>query len=254
MGFHVVKNNLLLFALSAGFLTNTAMATTPTPSKLQGEYPWVVTLALGPLWSSAGESQTFYLAPEIEKTYAANRPTNVLADGEIFLGLQKKLRKELKGQLGLALAVAGNANLSGDIWDDADPEFDNYTYRYKIMHTQVVLKGKLLFDGEYWLIPWISASIGVGFNNAQSFTNTPIIFEALPNANFSPHTQAAFTYALGVGAQKSLNKNWQVGIAYEFADWGKSMLGRAKDQTLNSGLALNHLYTNGVLFNITYLA
>jgi hypothetical protein len=51
-----------------------------------------------------------------------------------------------------------------------------------------------------------------------------------------------------------VNANWQIGIAYEFADWGKSELGRAAGQTLNSGLKIEHLYTQGVLVNLTYLA
>ncbi|MGL6035737.1 MAG: porin family protein, partial [Legionella sp.] len=60
-------------------------------------------------------------------------------------------------------------------------------------------------------------------------------------------------YTVGAGLQKSLNDNWQVGVGYEFADWGKSQLASAPEQTLNSGLGLNHLYTNGVLLNVTYV-
>ncbi|HHS9463875.1 TPA: outer membrane protein, partial [Legionella anisa] len=78
--------------------------------------------------------------------------------------------------------------------------------------------------------------------------------EALPNPDFADHTKTAFTYTLGAGVQKALNDHWQIGAGYEFADWGKSELGRAFGQTMNSGLALNHLYTNGVLFNLTYVA
>lgn len=36
--------------------------------------------------------------------------------------------------------------------------------------------------------------------------------------------------------------------------WGKSALGRASGQTLNDGLKLNYLYTNGVVLNLTYVA
>jgi opacity protein-like surface antigen len=84
--------------------------------------------------------------------------------------------------------------------------------------------------------------------------NTPTIFQAIVNPNFSSNTKSSFTYTLGAGVQKMLNNNWQVGVGYEFADWGKSQLGRAAGQTLGNGLALSHLYTNGILFNITYLA
>ena len=45
-----------------------------------------------------------------------------------------------------------------------------------------------------------------------------------------------------------------MGCGYEFADWGKTRLGRALGQSINSGLALNHIYTNGVVFNLTYLS
>lgn len=92
----------------------------------------------------------------------------------------------------------------------------------------------------------------VGFNQAHGFTNTPLNFHAVVNPNFEPRTEVALTYTLGVGMQKPLNKNWQVGIGYEFSDWGKSQLGRANGQTLNSGLKLAHLYTHGLLFNLTY--
>lgn len=64
----------------------------------------------------------------------------------------------------------------------------------------------------------------------------------------------AFVYTLSAGIQKALNSRWQVGAGYEFADWGQSQLGRASGQTLNSGLSLKHLYTNGILFNLTYVA
>ena len=99
---------------------------------------------------------------------------------------------------------------------------------------------------------WISGSLGVGFNSAHGFQNTPLIYEAIVNPNFASHTQIAFTYTVGAGLQKALKQHWQVGVGYEFADWGQSRLGRAAEQTLNNGLELNHLYTNGILFNLTY--
>lgn len=235
-------------------VTGSAFASTMDTVTQQSDWTWVGTLSAGPAWESGGKTQTFYLAPEIEKTYAASHSTNALLDGEIFVGLQRRVSQSLFGQLGLAVAATSNAEFSGMIWDDADPAFDNSTYAYKIQHTGVAVKGKLLADMGYWLIPWVSASLGVGLNNAHSFHNTPTIDEALPNSNFASHTKTTFTYTLGIGVQKALNEHWQVGIGYEFTHWGESSLGRAAGQTLNSGLSLNHLYTNGVLFNLSYLA
>jgi opacity protein-like surface antigen len=250
-----VKIARSLSVLLANFLAINVLADTIDFKESQREYLRVGTISLGPTWNgNGGESQTFYLAPETEKTYAAGNSTNIMVDGELFLGLQKPLFHQLQGQLGFALAMAGNAKLSGNIWDDASPQFNNYTYQYKVMHTHVALKGKLLVDRGYWLIPWVSASAGVGFNRASDFSNVPTIFEAVPNANFSSHTTTSYTYTIGAGVQKQLNKCWQIGMGYEFADWGKSELGRANGQTMNSGLKLDHLYTNGILFNITYFA
>ena len=249
-----MKKNSVILLLSASFLTASANAGTMGLVTVQPDWTWVGTLSAGPVWSSGDTTHTFYLTQDIEKTYAAKKSTSTLFDGEVFVGVQKTLSQALQGQLGLAVAATSDATLSGHIWDDANPEFDNYTYHYKIQHTQVAVKGKLLADAGYWLIPWVSASLGVGFNNAHSFKSTPTIFEALPTPDFASHTETAFTYTLGAGVQKALNTHWQIGAGYEFADWGKSHLGRAAEQTVNNGLTLNHLYTNGVLFNLTYIA
>jgi opacity protein-like surface antigen len=213
----------------------------------------VATISLGPVWESGGNTQTFYLAPGIEKTYAANNSNHSLAEVEIFLGIQKLLPKNLVGQLGLLIATTGNAVLSGDIWDDADSTFNNYSYSYNVRNSRVSIKGKLLADRDYFIIPWISGSVGVGFNQAHNFINAPTLPEAAPISNFTQNTVTAFTYTLGAGIQKYIDNHWQAGIGYEFADWGKSELGREPNQTLNTGPRLHHLYTNGFLVNITYV-
>jgi len=238
-----MKYRLFLSIATACVLGSTPYAST-----------WVGTIAAGPVWARGGETQTFYLSPEIEKTYVAFKSTHALASGELFLGLQKSWPSQWLSQLGLAAATTGDAKLQGIIWDDADAQFDNHSYQYKIHNSRIAVKGKLLMNRGYWLIPWVSASLGIGFNHAHAFTNTPLIFEALPNANFSNNTKTVFTYTLSTGLQKALNDHWQLGVGYEFADWGKSALGRANGQTMNSGLAFNHFYTNGVLLNLTYVA
>lgn len=244
-----------ILSMTAAILTCTqSVAGTMGPVETHKSWAWVSAISAGPVWESAGQTQTFYLAPNLIKTYAASNATRALADGEIFIGIQKDLPKAFLGQLGIAVAATSNAKLSGNIWDDADSTFNNYSYSYKVQHTHVAIKGKFLADRGYWFIPWVSASLGIGFNNAHDFQNTPLISQAVTMPNFASNTQTSFTYTLGAGVQKALNHHWQAGVGYEFADWGQSQLKRASGQTLNSGLSLNHLYTNGVLFNLTYLA
>lgn len=217
-------------------------------------WSWVLTLSGGAAWQTGSETQTLDIAPEIIKTYVDQQSTNTLADGELFLGMQHRLSEAFVGQIGIEGAVTSNANISGLIWDDAEQMFDNYLFNYKIQHSHVALKGKLLLDKGYWLLPWISGSLGVGFNNAHAFTNTPLLYEAVPNPNFASNTSTSFTYTVGAGLQKVISQNWQIGIGYEFADWGQSQLGVAEGQVGTGRLGLNHLYTNGVLLNITYIA
>lgn len=241
------KNVLLIAALTAG---STGFALNQIEPGKQSA--WVATLSFGSVWENSGDTQTFYLAPDIEKTYVARHGSHSLLDGEFFLGIQTLLREKLQGQVGLAVATTGNASLSGNIWDDGEPIFNNYTYSYQVKHTHLALKGKLLSDRGYFLIPWVSGSLGVGFNQAHDYSNTPTLSETVVMPDFASNTTTAFTYTLGVGLERHLNSHWQAGIGYEFADWGKSQLHRASGQTLNSGLSLPHLYTNGFLFNLTY--
>ena len=216
--------------------------------------PYVVTLSAGPIWANAGNTQSIYLQPSIQKTYAADSNTTLLADGEVFLGFQRALNTRLNAQLGLAVATTGNANLTGDIWDDALPQFNNFNYAYTVQHTHVALKAKLLRDVGRAFTPYISGSLGVGFNQARNFTSTPTLFEASPTPNFQSNTTTAFTYTLGIGVQRAIDQHWQAGVGYEFANWGNSRLARMPEQTMGQGLSLNHLYTNGLQFSLSYLS
>ena len=215
---------------------------------------WVTSFSIGPVWSNAGSAQTLYLTPDVVKTYTANSSIRTIADGEVFLGVQKTLSHDIYTHLGIAGALTSPINLSGNIWDDADPAFNNYSYNYQVQHGHIALKAKVFKDSSYTFKPWVSGSVGVGFNRAYSFNNTALISEAIPQNNFGNNTQTSFTYTVGAGLQKIINHNWQIGMGYEFADWGKSQLSRAASQTINSGLNLNHLYTNGLIFNLTFIA
>jgi opacity protein-like surface antigen len=240
------------------FASNTPSANNPA-SPLFGNFAevikssWVLTASLGTGWESAGDTQ-FFLAPDIQKTFAANRSTHSFVNGDLFLGIQHALRQNLQGQIGLEVAHTGDADLTGNVWDDADANFNNYTYKYAVQQTRIALKGQLIGDLGLPVQPWISAAVGVGFNRSYDFSNSPTIFEAIPMPNFTSHTRTAFTYTVGIGVERELMKHWKVGLGYEFADWGKSQLGRASGQTQNGGLALSHLYTSSVLLGITYQA
>ncbi len=70
------------------------MAPVATAGTMGPEEPtirWVAMLSGGAVWADAGRTQTFFLAPGVQKAYVANSNTNALAEGEIFLGIQKSV-------------------------------------------------------------------------------------------------------------------------------------------------------------------
>jgi opacity protein-like surface antigen len=249
-----MNKNLLFMTVFAYFLADNAAAGTMGSVVHPSKINWVGTFSIGPIWANPGAQQTLELTSQIDKTYTAYKPQNTLADGEVFLGIKRDLPYDLYTHLGIAGALTSQAGLSGQIFDDADSQFNNYVYGYHIQHGHVALKAKVFKDLEYSVFPWISGSIGVGFNRANGFHNQPLISEAVMQNNFGNYMQTSFTYTVGAGLQKIINSNWQAGMGYEFADWGQSHLNAASGQTLGEGLSLNHLYTNGLMFNITYTA
>lgn len=44
-----------------------------------------------------------------------------------------------------------------------------------------------------------------------------------------------------------------MGVGYEFADWGKNYLGGDPGTALPQGPGMPHLYTNELLFSLSYL-
>lgn len=248
-----MHNNYIL-SLAAGFIITVAASAGTMGGTLVQDWHWFSSVSAGPAWTNPEQIQSIYLTPEIEKTYVTNESTQTIGSGDLFVGVQQQLSYGLLGQFGLAAAISGNAHIQGIIWDDEDPQFDNLVYRYKVFHSHIAVKGKLFKDLGYWFTPWISGSLGVGFNNSYDFSNTALIYEALPNENYTNYTQNTFTYTVGAGIQRILNDHWSFGAGYEFADWGKSELGKSSEQIFNTKLKLNHLYSNAVLFNITYLS
>jgi hypothetical protein len=227
----------------------------PKEHKAPSKATWtrVSTLSFGPSWSNSGSTQTFYLEPTIQKTYAAANDNPTIANAEFYLSWQRALSPSLLWQIGGVLAESYNKTLTGDVWEDADPDFDNFSYKYKVNHLHVGLKTKLLLQTQKAFQPYMSAGLAVGRNDAYGFTVTPKLVEEVPAPPFASKSVTSLTYTLGLGAQKAINKNWATGLGYEFGAWGGSSLGSASGQTLNSGLVLNQVYNHQLQLSFSYL-
>lgn len=223
-----------------------------TMGEVAERYSKVITLSGGPAWTTNGKSQVIAIEPDLVRGFVADNKESTVGNVELFAGLQRTFNSSFTYQIGLAVAASSNAKLSGSIWDEADPDYDNFYYNYKINHTHIAVKGKLIADTNFWVQPYVSGSLGVGFNQAQHFNSSPKTAFQLPYPGFNSNTETSFTYTAGAGLQKSINSHWSIGAGYEFADWGKSVLDRTNLQTVGSGLRLNHLYAHQLQFSLSY--
>lgn len=252
-------------ANSTPALSQTTLKKAPEPTMMPYPLPTstidpsrsrFITFNFGPGWSNAGKTQTFSVQPDIQSTYVKTNNTRTVAVGEIFAGFEHTLYPEYKGQVGLAVQGASNLDLTGDVLVDSDPDFNNMFYTYSIYHLAFALKGKLISEHDVKQLlsfhPYLSGSVGVGFNKSHKFGLNAKIFEQVVPPLFQPNTVTAFTYTLGVGLQKRITPDWIFGLGYDFADWGKSYLAAAPGQTIGRGLALNHIYVNELQFGFTF--
>ncbi|WP_133137532.1 hypothetical protein [Legionella rowbothamii] len=78
------------------FLATSALAGTMRPITTQRTWTWVGSFSADPVWEGAGNTQTFYLTTDIEKTYVAHKSSNALFDGEVFWAHKKHSPKPCK--------------------------------------------------------------------------------------------------------------------------------------------------------------
>lgn len=246
--------NLLLLCIS----TQSISATKPTQSNFLEDLskikPTIYDLSLGPIWANTGSTQALQLTSQVENTYVGSKVSRPLFEAAVFIGWVNNIHKNLQNQIGFTYQATSNTGVSGTIWQLSDPEFDNETYHYQVNHMHIAIKDKLVLHAlsEYFQ-PFVNFSLGLGFNDASNFTNTPTISSVLPVPNFTNKTTTAFSYTLGAGFQKAVTSHLTLGIAYEFEDWGRYALGLAPLQTYNATLGNQHLYTNGLQLNVSYM-
>jgi len=218
-------------------------------------YDYFISISAGPSWTNVNSTQNIALQPDVVNTYISQNPskTNILANGEIFFGFQSYFFKQIQSQYGLALYASSTKKLNGYIQVDGDPNFQNYADQYQLNHEHIALKSKWIFENSFNTNPYVSGSLGVGFNHSHGYSITPLIFQAVPMPAFQANTEISLSYSVGAGFQRNLNKHVKVALGYQLVSWGKSHLAPANEQTSSSGLNLNNLYTQGIEFNLNYL-
>lgn len=242
---------ILVTGLGAFFTVNAVAGDGVFDPNLPLEWASIITLSGGPAWASPGKDQYLYPTPPLLANYfIADNKTTTLGTGEIYFGLQRLLCPDLIGQFGIGFAAASDAQLSGVINVNGVPAVT--AYQYQVSHVRAEFKGKLIGFGYRLLQPYVSGSFGAGFNHAHDYLSRTIDPVLYPLTKFGTNSTVAFSYTVGLGVQKMVTQNWQVGVGYEFADWGKNYLG-GNGGSLSQGPGSAHLYTNELLFSLSYL-
>lgn len=214
---------------------------------------YVITLSGGPAWVTGKDDQTIFFTPTYINTYTVNNNDNTLGALELFAGWNSASSSSFQGQLGLAIAGTSQATIEGGVWQNVTPALKSFNYSYKVRHMHIAAKAKLLGDFGYTFYPYLSGSLGYGYNRATDFSLSYQQFTVPAVYVFTNSSTSAFTYTAGAGIEVELATNWRIGVGYEFADWGKIELGRAPGQISGSTLGLNHFYTQQFQVSLSYL-
>ncbi|MFI4956627.1 MAG: outer membrane protein [Gammaproteobacteria bacterium] len=207
-----------------------------------GEFAPITTFSAGPAWENNGDAKTINVSPSVEQHYTVNDGTETLGQGELFLASGFKVAPQWRMNLGILLGAIEVAEISGDVLQHG---VDVGSYEYRVSHLRTGIKDKVLFDFGSPFLPWASFSIGASFNHAYNFES-----DTMPT--FRSNIMPSFTYSLGAGFQYAFSDHWQIGMGYEFTDWGKHELDEPVGYPGNDYLSSANFYTHGLLFNIAY--
>lgn len=213
----------------------------------------IITLSGGAAWATAGLNQYLYTYTYPVYSYLSYYPqSSSMATGEILFGLQTQVYPTIIGELGLGVAGATDGSVEG--YEQIVNTTDSYPYQYQVNHARVELKGRIISNYYDLVQPYVSGSLGVGFNHAHDFRALFTSPTVVPPQWYANYTAVAFAYTVGAGLQTNINKNWQIGVGYQFADLGKSFLNYySNGQVTAKGPKLAHFYTNEVVANLSYL-
>ena len=221
------------------------------PAPVQGP-SYIFSIGAGAMWASEDQNQVIALFPEIDKAYVGGDDGDAVFNGELFGGVVREF-SGMQAALGVAVAINSSIGFGGDVWEDADPDFNNYFYHYRVRSTRVSLKGKLSKEMSMGIAPFVSASIGAAVNNARSYGEVAKIPEEVVPPPFRNRSTTQLTYALGIGLQKAIDEHVAVGIGYEYADLGSATLGRAFGQPQNAGPHLSNITTHSAMLYVSYV-
>lgn len=218
-------------------------------------YKPLVTLSLGGDHIRKNDSQTLSVFPPVDNTYTNSDSSQNVVDGGVFVGFEHVINDYLWAQIGLSAYISGEFTPKGHVWLFGSPDFDTYTYRYNVNHERLMVEGKFLTTLTYCqpFHPYISWGVGVAFNRADQYLEFPINSGVAVQQGFTSHNQTPLAWELGIGADYIFNQHARLGIGYQFMDLGSVALDGVPGAPTTQALNLQHLYTDQLRIQFTYV-
>ncbi|HBC0467109.1 TPA: hypothetical protein RJX14_003087 [Legionella pneumophila] len=241
-----------LYLLSVALFKN-VIAGAMGPVTAPNSWSSFITVSAAPGFVEQGNAQILTLLPPFQNYYTLNSDWRSFMDLGVFLGLESLVLKCSRAQIGLSGYLATSSKVNGHVWQFASPEFDNFSYSYRISHKRIMASTKLYLTQYNSLLPYFSGEIGVAFNRSYSYQEIPLIPEVVSMVPFNSHSVTSFAWSIGLGVDYPINQKVRIGTGYLFSNLGKSSLGTTPAQVTEENLQISHRYANQVRFQLTYL-
>ena len=160
---------------------------------------------------------------------------------------------------GLTLYYAHLGNVKGTEFPFAnDGSFDTLNYQFNIKTTTLLAESRLYSTYFDWQ-PYALVGLGAAWNEASNYSevpSNPALGGAPAPQVFSNHTTANFAYEFGVGVQHQVAQDcvnhirYFAALDYRYLNLGKAQLGSFPAQSVGSGLTVDNLYTQGIIFTV----
>lgn len=214
----------------------------------------VISIAIGSDRVRLGLTKNIEFMPPFQNTYTSSSSFDTQMVAGLFYGFEKAFRQQCAWQLGIGYYQNSAFTSQGNVYQFADPAFNNLRYNFQIISRRVLLETKLLRTFKKLYHPYLTAGIGESVNSAYGYKEEPINTDGVPMSQpFANHTTHSFTYSAGLGLDVNITDNIRIGASYRYLDLGRARLNPSPLQQSTTKLSYTHLYTNEFLMQLSYV-